>query len=485
MNVFQKINDLGKFLNQSEKWSKNIVISLLIFVYIPIFSINASHHIEDKLLSSGSKQYFLCAYHMLRHGIYSMSYGDSPDVRPSSYRPPGYSTFLAACLSIIPDFQGITLKDIVKRDERGKKIIDSKENSGFMKIKSCEAFLYLIVSLLCMWMTLKITKKPYAAILVLVWVGLHPKMSSSLNQLHSEILQSFLVTMFSVSMYYIIEKRNIFLFAVSGLLLGCLTLTRATWYYFWIPALLFFIYLLWYSAEERKKIISGSIIFFVCFTVIAGGWMIRNYLQFERALISERGGVALDIRMNKNMMTWKEYKASFFFWSKNKYLSRTLLKKYFEPEDYRRHDRSNPDSFYQTARTRRHELNKFNTPQVADKLQLNEAINKLVQHPFRNILVTLPITLRGIQKFGHNNTGILMIFITCIALFDAIKNKKRHTIAFLSPALLIFAFNCFLTHNIPRFNLPYIPIFIVSSFIGLEVIIKWYKKKFSNKRGLV
>ncbi len=472
MKELNKIRNFGKMLYQPEMWTKKAVILILVIVYIPVFSINALHHIEDDWLSSQSKHFFLSAYHTLNHGIYSIDFNDDVEtLKPSSYRPPGYSTFLMISMAIIPDFHTIKLKDITERN----KYIHSKSNKGFQYIKYFESAMYLIVSLLCMWMTLKITNKPYAAILVLIWVGLHPKMSSSLNHLHSEILQSFLLILFSVSMYYIIKKRNFFLFPVSGLLLGCLTLTRATWQVFWIPALLFFLFLLWYFKEVRKLIISGAIAFFLCYTIIAGGWMIRNYFHFDRAFITDRGGVALDIRMNKNMMTWKEYKASFFFWSKNKYLSRTLLKKYFKPEDYRRHDRSNPDSFYQTARTRRRELNKIYIPQVADKIQLNESIDKLIQHPFRNILVTLPITFRGIQNFGHIITSILMLLIAYIVLVYSIIKKEMHIFAFLSPALIIFATHCFLTHNIPRFNLPYIPVFIVATFIGIDMLIENFK----------
>ena len=477
MQFVQKIKQAGSLIFHSEKFSKKTIVFLIIFIYLPIFSINALHHIKPKPLSGGSRQYFFLAYNMLHHGAYSMNIKDSPNLTPSSYRPPGYSTFLAICLAIIPDFQEITLKDIVRQDERGKAIVHSKDNSGFMKIKYFEAFLHLLISLIAMWLTWKITGKYYAAILVLLWVGFHPKLSSSVNTLHSEILQSFLATLFSLLLYYIVEKKNIMLFAISGLLLGCLALTRGTWYYFWLPALLIFFYLAWRFPYERKTIITGICLFMTCFVLIVGGWMARNYFHFERAFLSERGGVALDIRMNINMMTWQEYKASFLVWSKSEYLSKTALKKLFKPEEYERIVRTNPNSFYQTARTRRGELNEIYSPQLADKIQLNEAVDKLFHHPFRSIFSTIPITYRGIQKIAHQEAiCVLILLLSAFAFIRAALKKNVGAVAVLFPAGIMFMFNCFLTHNLPRFNLPYVPVFLIAALLGIEYIWIWYRR---------
>jgi len=478
MKIKETIHRLKTWIFQSKIRCIGVCVAIIVFIYLPLFTANINHHIKPKKLSSGSKQYFLLAYHMLHHRVYSMSYSDSPDVPLSSYRPPGYSTFLALCMTVIPDFRNISLKNIVKRDENGKKIINSKDNRGFLKIKYCEALLHFFVSLMAMWLTWKITNKYYSAILVLLLVGFHPKLSSSVNTLHSEILQSFLATSFSILMLYIVEKKKIIWFALSGLLLGCLTLTRGSWYYFCIPALIYFFYMAWHFPNERRRIFFGTTLFMIFFLLFAGGWMARNYYHFKRAFIAQRGGHVLDTRMNINMMNWKEYKASFLLWSNNKYLKETLLNKLFKPEEWAQLDRNNTDGFYRTARKRGRELRKQYGAQIGDKMQLKEAVKKFFRNPVRHIYITIPITYRGIQKISRQEAiSILIIILSAIAIASSVLTKNIRAIAILFPVGIMFMFNCFCTHNLPRYNVPYIPLFIVAAFAGFDFILKWIKQR--------
>lgn len=481
MPVSNIIKKTGQYLTRREPWNRRIVICLLAVLYLPAFIINAQHHIETRFLSSGSKQYFLGAYHMVRHGTYSKDFKDTQELNPTSYHPPGYSLYLAGCLTFIPFFWDMRLQDITSYDDKGGSEIHEDSNKGFIYIKYSEAFLILITSLLCFWITLQITEKPYAAILVLVWVGFHPKLSSAISGLHSEILQAFLGSLFSICMYYTAKTKYLRLFFISGLLLGYLSLTRGTWYYYCVPAIIIFFLMAYQEPEYRKKIWIGSGLFFFCFILLAGGWKARNYYHFNRAFMAERGGLVLDIRMNINSMNWNEYWASFFMWSKDKYFRKTLLKKYFSPEDYKRLIRKHPDSFYQKARNRRSELNqKYPTP-VADQIQLNEALDKFFQNPFQGLHVTVPITYRGIQKYGNSLTGIMILLFSAFALISSLVHRNMLLIVFLCPVALMFLFNCFLTHNLPRFNLPYFPIMLVAAFIGLDMIWQWVQNKRRKK----
>jgi len=478
MKVNRKIEQMRLWVFESKRRTTAAFAALIILVYIPIFVINTLNHIELKPRSGSAKHLFLLGYHLQHHKIFSQDFKDSENVSPSFYRPPGYPAFLAMCIAVIPDFRNISINDLTSYNERGKKVIDERKNRGFIYIKYCEAFLHLLISFMSMWLAWRITKKRYIAVLILVFVGFHPRLSSSVNSLHTEIFTSFLVTLFSISILATIEKKHYLLFALSGLLLGCITLTRATWYYYLIPGLLFFIYYAWCFQNNKRRIFFGSIIFTVCFALIVGVWMARNYYHFNRACIAGRGGHVLDIRMNHNMMNWKEYKASFLLWSNNKYLKQTLLNKFFKPEEWAQLDRNNSDGFYRTARKRGSELRKQYGAQIGDKMQFKEAVKKFFHHPVRHIFTTIPFTYRGIQKFSRQEAiNVLIIILSAIALTSSVLIKNTRAVAVLFPVGIMFMFNCFCTHNLARYNLPYIPIFLIAAFLGIEYIWIWCKQK--------
>lgn len=74
--------------------------------------------------------------------------------------------------------------------------------------------------------------------------------------------------------------------------------------------------------------------------------MTRNYIRFDRAFISERGGQVLYLRSLYNRMHPKEYAASFFCWSPCA-TSRAILERYFKHDDYSRLSEQHPGSFHQ------------------------------------------------------------------------------------------------------------------------------------------
>ncbi len=459
-----------------------IVIALLVLlVYLPIFTTRIVRSIDQGYLTGSSKHYFLYAYHLKKHHLFSHEFVDSPDVKVNAYRSPGYPAFLYLCMSLWPDFKDITLDDLTTIPEDGKykgeRVLDEEKNSGFFFIKFCEGVMLFLISLSAGWLTWRITGLKYAALIIMVLAGCNHHLEESVNSLHSELLHTFLLMLFSICMLVIVEKKKLLVFGLAGLVLGCLALTRATWYYYFIPGLLIFLLFLWKSPLEKKKILIGVALFSICFGIIVGGWMLRNYCHFKRAFITERGGLVLAYRMNYNMMSFKEYTVSFIYWTKRKYAFRqVLLDRFFKPEDYANLDRHNPNGYYNSARNRRLELNQIHDPQTADKILMDETVKKFIKHPFRHLLITIPFTYRGIQYFASFFINVIIFFLAVTAFVRAVIKLDLKVLAVFTPAAVMFMFNCFLTHNIPRFNLPFIVIFYVGAFAGIQILWDRYKK---------
>ncbi|ETR75946.1 hypothetical protein X566_21740 [Afipia sp. P52-10] len=87
-----------------------ILLALLVgFCALYVRAVAVQTTTVDQPLRVDAREYYLSAYNLVHHGIYSRSAGDQADppqaVRPDAYRPPGLPLLIAAFLAMSPDEQ--------------------------------------------------------------------------------------------------------------------------------------------------------------------------------------------------------------------------------------------------------------------------------------------------------------------------------------------------------------------------------------------
>jgi hypothetical protein len=227
--------------------------------------------------------------------------------------------------------------------------------------------------------------------------------------------------------------------------------------------------------------------------------MARNYVQFNRFTTGGGSGIVLLVRARKDLMSAKEYFASFVYWTPGDVkINDILLRGYFKPQDFERFEDLNENSFLAVARKEGEILindkmeegyNDQQAKMIVDAAQRKEGIREILRNPFRHILVMVPFAWRGLfieAGYSYGLTGFLVgingaLFMVLLNLFlffsffyqFALSIKKRHWQLFivLIPPLYLYLINTIISHNKPRYNIPMVPFLIMSAILMILYII--------------
>jgi len=396
-----------------------------------------------------ASQYVTAAWNLHHRGTLSLTEEDpGKTVRPSAYREPLYPAFLALGMKLSP---GI-------RDAPQALLMQGSFQADMRPLKHMQIGLILITALCAMGIVRDVTRSPLLAWIALFVVGLDHTLVSLVDSFLSETLIAALLVAFAWCCVRVARRPSRINCGMAGFLLALMALTRAAFFYFWIPAALLAGLAAWKRPARRREIILSGAVFLACFFVPTGAWMTRNLVHFGRAFIAERGGVILAMRAGMDGMTGREYLASFLHWSNSRYLNQTLLEKLFDEEATVRLDPDAPTGFVQLARARRRELQEeLGDGALADRAQLAEAERAILAQPIRHLLVTVPILHRGLYVKPRASHCLLLWFFFAAALTLGVRSRDMAVIGALSPALLSLMFHATLTHNIPRYNVYLIP----------------------------
>jgi 4-amino-4-deoxy-L-arabinose transferase-like glycosyltransferase len=349
-----------------------------------------------------------------------------------------------------------------------------------------------------MFITFRMSQNLLLSYMALILVGSSHLFNIIGNHLLTENLSALLLIILSYFLYRSIKDNKIIYFMLSGLFLSLLVLTKATFIFLVFIIVILICFLLFRDPALRKKAAVSLILFILSFSIITGSWVLRNYFHFRDIFITNRGGIVLLVRANKNLMTFREYAASFIEWTPGgKDINEKLLNNFFNKEDFERFDDSNPNSFVAEARKARTDLRNLRINEgydeqaamnFADNELQNMAIQKIIRNPLRHLLATFQFAWRGLfvevgylfllPGFVSHVGGGFFILIYNIILFASffamailnIKNKNWDIFAFLVPGLYLFLINSLLTHNKPRYNIPILPILIISFILVINLI---------------
>lgn len=454
------------------RWPKSAgVHAAALAVYLVLFALESADNLSrgfDIPPRKDAHQYVTLAYNLERYGVYSLGMADDPAQRaPTAYRPPAYPALLAVGIRLSPQLGAMSWEQFLRKDSQPR----------LWSLKAIHVALLLATSLVAMAIVRDTTGSVVASYACLFLVGLDPSLQRMNQTFVSEPLATFLLTAFSFCMVRVVRGGGLMTFAAAGVSLALLALTRAAFQCFWLLAGILLLALAARGstmAPDRRRLRVGAAIMLACYFPLVGAWMGRNLKHTGRFFLSEGGGIVLAMRAELNMMSKTEYAASFLLWT-NFALGRRLLPRVSGEEPL---PRLAPDDreggVDRLADARRAELEKrLGSRVLADKVLSREALGRMLSHPVRHALVTIPIAHRGLYVEGSPVAGLMLFAGFLAALGQCWTRRDPALAAALLPAAAAFAFHSLLTHNIPRYNEVLLPVMwagatvVVGSALGL------------------
>lgn len=449
------------------EFQRQVGQSLPCILIVILITWNATQILDGRKLdkASNANDVIMMAYHLYKHNTYSKSKQEH-EFEPTAIREPAHPTYFALFFAMNNKLRNMSINTIFSGGE------------GLKILRYAQLPILILTSLLTMYLTLAVTKKIVYGYLALLMTGFSSSLLISLISMETEPFAALLVLCTSVALYKVLTKKSKKYFALLGFVLGLLVLTEAIYMYFIIFVLVSLIYFTKAGLFNSKQLITGIIILVATYSLLVGSWLVRNYMHFGSFYMTGRGGVVLAIRSKYNMMSTKEFWGSFLDWTPDSYARKKLREKYGNNAlnaggELERLNLRNPNGYYQLGRAVRDRIGD-ECPQIDLEVR-STAFSEILKHPFRHILTTLPLGWRGLfVESGYmlfrpfsmrviSSVGVSIIYFVFlfIAVFLYVRKKMWQLLVITFPAIYLYGLNSFITHNLPRYNQPLIPVLVV------------------------
>jgi len=440
---------MPRFLASLAPDRRHLVICLLLaLAFLLLHGIKA----DDSGVGGDAREFFATAYNMQRHQTFAKSaYPDHAPPAPDAFRPPAYPAFLSAVMQMVPQLRNSDYAWLFDHDSTGL-----KEHHGppaLKTIKYVQILCYLGAAFMALWVMTRITGDRRWGYGAFVLVMLNPFLGNYVNRYYSELLASVMIAGFALLFFKAVRTRGMGWFLSAGLLLGVLVLTRAQWWYCG-PACALYAIFTGFMLRKRPgtfpRLVAGGLLMCLVMAAVVMPWKMRNQDLFGRGFITQRAGIAMDLRSRHVMMSNDEILASFLYWTRMSELRDDLLPRLMEPERYANLIRE--QGYYSHALHRRGELEKQYPAPVADQVQFRESAQRILSHPW-NYLKTLPaLTYRGMIDGNLSVLNLPIWFAAFAVVFRLLRRRDWETLALYAPLMALWGFNSLVTHNITRYN---------------------------------
>jgi hypothetical protein len=427
-----------------------------------LFIVVESHGtIGDRFRYRGDAEHLRMAWNLWHFGVMSSRHGRDGPPPPNWRREPLYPALLAGVLALRADPVRHDFDCLAKREEACRPVLRA--------LKGLNVAVLLALSVAAAWSARVLLGAGPAAWLAWLLVVANGAFWSMLDELRTETAAALALLGSSTCLYRIaLGSRRARDVAGAGLGFGALVLLKAIFFYV-VPAL--FVLPLWLALRPAGRPAArrlAAALALAC--AVAGAWVARNAYHGAGLRIGEDRAV-LAIRAEYDTMSWAEWRAAWLYYARDARLARRALERWFEPADYARLRRENPDGFYRRA--------KANVGAAAERAgyagtkppaaELEAAARAVVlEHLPMHVALTGPLAVQGFffydEWFGWwplrkllewTSSWLIPALLAASAILLARRDPAR--LAFFLPSLACFGLHAFATHNIPRYSLPLIP----------------------------
>lgn len=479
-----------------------LVLVVLGFSVLHILALPIQRPLADR------SQYLAYAYNLLQYGTFSWSRSGRGSPQPDLRREPGYPIVLAAAMLLHP---GIDL------DRDDVQCIANGTDECIISITWL-----LVVNVACMALTALLvfhainllTGRAWLGWIGLLWLLVSGAYGLYGRQFFSEALAGLLIMLLSLALWRLLTfeaSRRACL--KTGLLLGALVLTKASFYYFLPPLAVGLALILWktFGLTGREAVVrSGFLAAGVLVLVLP--WQVRNMISVGTLTITGRSGLVLAQRANVNDIAKDHFLELLAYYSPSGSPPARYLRKYRDPEFMKWYQ--GPDGpmlppyrrqaeFSQSIDVRRAALKRA----LSEEMVGREALHRIAANPMLHLRATPLIAYRGVmselgygfvipvdlidddtvigetlgEHFNIVNLRSLQIrssfgssvilFVSALVAFPWCLVTRRWALVFLmAPAAFLFAFYSLVSPFVGRFSVPIFPMLIVVALLSVSVI---------------
>jgi len=462
------------------------ITTLALVISLGILTFVWASRITGSVIDGDGSHSLQMAVHLLHDDVISLD--DKPPFLPSMYREP---------LPVFVNALGVALVDAMW----GPANMSAYHFADRARVLKYQNVAWMLLLSLGVFAAVRYLTSSFALGLVGMFLASVPIpfTQSGLGGLGIDTLQTDLLatamllvaSLFAAQGFTEAKPRRI---ALAGLAFGALALVKAGFLYIFagfLAVLLGLGAVSWLWERNRSGVLHAGLMA-VCFALVVTPWMYRNYVQLGVFGISERGGVVLAIRAQKDLMTPEEYRGTFYIWAPSRlqpaigrllgFTPRDLqrggrlqrLNRYptsdFYDEDVKAEEAGRPDlaiSYYRQARAERTKLQLAAAAGGdaravdADAILQSRAMAVIREHPFRHLALTIPFLWRG---------AFVTFPVLLVALVYAMRSRRANLAVFALPAFGMVMFYALLTHFIPRYSVPSVPIIIVAGVLLAQAV---------------
>jgi hypothetical protein len=460
------------------------------------FAANSSDQLKTSAIRTDSAQNTAMAFNLSRHGIISGSSAADPSaLSPTNHREPFPPIIHAFYMSLHPKLSTAeSVKELTERGETAR------------AVKGINVGWVFIVLLLTGVLTFKPTRSVPLSVLSMYLVYAFMASKKYMDGLPTELPAAALLLCSALTIIWAVEKQSIGFFALYGLSLGLLVLTKAVFFYIGMVALPFVAVLLWLRRRWPLQAVALRIgVAALIAVAIVLPWMLRNQVRIGHFELSGRGPLVLLVRAHLSDMSDTEWRGSFYAYGSS--LAQAILgplqgfteadldeggrlerltRRANDENDRRAERAGNPQqavSYYRTARAERTKLiQEFRAQGVdepgraADEVIMDRAVSMIRSNPIGHLRTTLSFAWRGIWAFDSSSPiGDLVNFMSWIAFVAfAIRWAIKRDSLWLSSVMLpvgMLLFYAVASHNLSRYNGPLIPFFAICLVLAIRAAV--------------
>jgi 4-amino-4-deoxy-L-arabinose transferase-like glycosyltransferase len=413
-----------------------------------------------------SRENLLIAFNLHRYKVYSVrETADGIPPGPTTKREPLYPVLLSFWMAAVGGRENPAERSALK----------SLTPEFVRDLKILNVLLHLLLVLASWWAARTFFGRPWPALAVAALIGFNSSMLSHIDVFLTEIPAAALLATSSAVAYLSFTRKSAVYPLLGGLSFGALALTKAVFFYFLVLQLAGAAVWLAVTSIRKQKPGRPFAVRWAALALVAlavySPWFLRNQRLGETMQMDERGEDVLAVRAEYSTMSWRQYAASFLFFTPE--IGPRLTAALFGEQTARSFDRSKPESFFRKALNGTGEVQKTAVARNISPRQA--AVRVMAEHLPMMGLLTLPFAYRGaFLEVGFNVRRVPRVILystmayslffvpALIYLAIALVRQKDRRWPYLVPALYSYFFHSLVTHYIPRYSIPLIPIFIIA-----------------------
>ena len=402
------------------------------------------------------------AYNLAHHGVISTE--DDPAVKtpaPSEYREPLPIAALAGYIAALQSVRG------------DKPLGDLMFGDDARLLKQSNILWGVLLSLVLFGTILRFTSSyAWAALGTLAThIGLAPEYNGLYTEVAAAAMLALTCAIAAIAMR---EQRARWIFA-TGLMFGAMTLTKAAFLYVSIVLIGFVAaWGLWRLLRSGQALgLKAALLLSLGTALVLAPWVARNHAHFDQLSLSGRGGHVLLTRAVKNEMTQEEYRGAWFAYAPRplRWVTSRLtgfdksdlaeggrlvrLMRHVDPRDRAAEAAGRPHdavSYFAKVKAMRAEL-QMRRPE-ADSLAIDDTLK---QRALAMIAAAPLAHLAATPLFLWRGAPYVFVILLAGALYACVR-RRWWLLVYVAPAMGLVLFYAVLTHFIPRYSDPMLPI---------------------------